>query len=539
MTAIRTIEYTASPSGVKPIAPQDAGVRGEHKATNVVFNLDASLIKPEYKYRFEYVDGFSGFDTTEFVQPVGSTVSILLPVEWTAGGGCGTLRLCIVALDSQSNEEQTIYTFPASLLFAERETGGECNYKKGLSALIAGAGAATDAANEAAESANAAADKVDESVSSANTAAANANRAAASADASAATASAAAGGAQEAKEAADTAASGANTAAEQARTAAASANTAAGTADTAASNANAVAELVVGALVAGSRNLVDAVNWAQTLKGRDTIAKDVEKGKKAFVGPELRGKTLGVIGLGAIGARVANAAVALGMEVLGYDPYISIDAAWSLSRSVQHCVTLGDMLPRCDYLTIHVPYLPTTRHTINAQTLAMCKDGVRVLNFARGELVDNAALLDALNSGKVAQYFCDFPTEELLGVKGVCCTPHLGASTPESETNCAVMAAAELSDYLKNGNISHSVNLPDVSQPRVGGRRICIIHKNAPGAISAITSILTEAHLNIENMVNKGKKDVAYTLLDVTGNVTDDLAVKLGAIEPAIRVRVL
>lgn len=300
-----------------------------------------------------------------------------------------------------------------------------------------------------------------------------------------------------------------------------------------------MAELVVGALVAGSRNLVDAVNWVQTLKGRDTIAKDVEKGKKVFVGPELRGKTLGVIGLGAIGARVANAAVALGMEVLGYDPYISIDAAWSLSRSVQHCVTLGDMLPRCDYLTIHVPYLPTTRHTINAQTLAMCKDGVRVLNYARGELVDNAALLDALNSGKVAQYFCDFPTEELLGVKGVCCTPHLGASTPESETNCAVMAAAELSDYLKNGNITHSVNLPDVSQPRVSGRRICMIHKNTPGAISAITGVLTEAHLNIENMVNKSKKDVAYTLLDVTGNVTGDLAVQLRAIESAIRVRVL
>ena len=174
-------------------------------------------------------------------------------------------------------------------------------------------------------------------------------------------------------------------------------------------NANAVAELVVGALVAGSRNLVDAVNWAQTLKGRDTIAKDVEKGKKAFVGPELRGKTLGVIGLGAIGARVANAAVALGMEVLGYDPYISIDAAWSLSRSVQHCVTLGDMLPRCDYLTIHVPYLPTTRHTINAQTLAMCKDGVRVLNYARGELVDNAALLDALNSDAVTMAFAWHP----------------------------------------------------------------------------------------------------------------------------------
>ena len=251
MTAIRTIEYTASPSGVKPIAPQDAGVRGEHKATNVVFNLDASLIKPEYKYRFEYVDGFSGFDTTEFVQPVGSTVSVLLPVEWTAGGGCGTLRLCIVALDSQSNEEQTIYTFPASLLFAERETGGECNYKKGLSALIDSAGKATDAANEAAESANAASDKVDEAVSSANAATANANRAAASADASAAMANAAASGAQEAKEAADTAASGANTAAEQARTAAASANTAAGTASTAASNANAVADAVQAKLDAG------------------------------------------------------------------------------------------------------------------------------------------------------------------------------------------------------------------------------------------------------------------------------------------------
>ena len=304
-------------------------------------------------------------------------------------------------------------------------------------------------------------------------------------------------------------------------------------------NANAVAELVVGALVAGSRNMVDAVNWAQTLKGRDTIAKDVEKGKKQFVGPELRGKTLGVVGLGAIGARVANAAVALGMEVLGYDPYISIDAAWSLSRSVQHCVTLSDMLPRCDYLTIHVPYLPTTRHTINAQTLAMCKEGVRVLNFARGELVDNAALLDALNSGKVAQYFCDFPSEELLGVKGVACTPHLGASTPESETNCAVMAAAELSDYLINGNITHSVNLPDVSQPRIHGKRICIIHKNEPGAISAITGILTKARLNIENMVNKGKKDVAYTMLDVTGEVTDTLADELRGIDAAIRVRIL
>ena len=304
-------------------------------------------------------------------------------------------------------------------------------------------------------------------------------------------------------------------------------------------NANAVAELVVGALVAGSRNMPDAVNWAQGLKGSPTLAKDVEKGKKQFVGPELRGKVLGVIGLGAIGAKVANAAVALGMEVLGYDPYISIDAAWSLSRSVQHCVSLADMLPRCDYLTIHVPYMPSTKHTINAQTLNLCKDGVRVLNFARGELVDTAAMLAALENGKAAQYFCDFPSEELLSVKGVYCTPHLGASTPESETNCAVMAAAELSDYLKNGNISHSVNLPDVSQPRAGGRRVCVIHKNEPGVISAITGVLTSASLNIENMVNKSRKDVAYTMIDVTGNLDPALAGKLAAAGSVIRVRIL
>ena len=304
-------------------------------------------------------------------------------------------------------------------------------------------------------------------------------------------------------------------------------------------NANAVAELVVGALVAGSRNMPDAVNWAQGLKGSPTLAKDVEKGKKQFVGPELRGKVLGVIGLGAIGAKVANAAVALGMEVLGYDPYISIDAAWSLSRSVQHCVSLADMLPRCDYLTIHVPYMPSTKHTINAQTLNLCKDGVRVLNFARGELVDTAAMLAALENGKAAQYFCDFPSEDLLGVKGVYCTPHLGASTPESETNCAVMAAAELSDYLKNGNISHSVNLPDVSQPRAGGRRVCVIHKNEPGVISAITGVLTSASLNIENMVNKSRKDVAYTMIDVTGNLDPALAGKLAAAGSVIRVRIL
>ena len=304
-------------------------------------------------------------------------------------------------------------------------------------------------------------------------------------------------------------------------------------------NANAVAELVIGALVSGSRNVPDAVQWAQGLKGSATLAKDVEKGKKQFVGPELRGKTLGVIGLGAIGARVANAAVALGMEVLGYDPYISIDAAWSLSRSVQHCVTLGDMLPRCDYLTIHVPYLPSTKNTINAQTLALCKEGVKLLNYARGELVNTDALLEALDTGKVSGYMTDFPSEAILGRPGIVCTPHLGASTPEAEDNCAVMAAAELSDYLKNGNIAHSVNMPEVHQPRAGGKRICIIHKNEPGMISQITALTTEAGLNIENMVNKSKKNMAYTMLDATGAVDARLSEKLSSIPAVIRVRIL
>ena len=305
-------------------------------------------------------------------------------------------------------------------------------------------------------------------------------------------------------------------------------------------NSNAVAELAIGGLVLASRNLAPALAWAAGLKGQgDAVGALVEKGKSQFVGPELRGKSLGVIGLGAIGVKVANDAVHLGMDVYGYDPYISIDAAWSLSRSVQHCVTLGDMLPRCDYLTVHVPYLPTTRHTINAQTLAMCKDGVRVLNFARGELVDNAAILGALEQGKVATYVTDFPCEELLGVPGVVALPHLGASTPESEDNCAVMAAEEIADYLLNGNIANSVNLPNVSQPRAAGRRICVIHKNEPGLISAITTVTTQAGLNIENMVNKSKKDMAYTMLDATGPVSRDLEQQMAAIPAVVRVRIL
>ena len=305
-------------------------------------------------------------------------------------------------------------------------------------------------------------------------------------------------------------------------------------------NANAVKELVLCGLLLSSRDIIGGANWVKTLAGNgDQISALAEKGKSNFAGPEIAGKTLGVIGLGAIGSRVANCAIELGMEVYGYDPYISIDAAWNLSSQVHHCVNLNDMLPLCDYITIHVPYLPTTKDTINAQTLALCKDGVKILNYARGELVNTEALLDAMETGKVSGYMTDFPSEAILGKPGIVCTPHLGASTPEAEDNCAVMAAKELSDYLKNGNITHSVNMPEVNQPRAGGKRICIIHKNEPGMISQITALTTEAGLNIENMVNKSKKNMAYTMLDATGAVDAKLSEKLSAIPAVIRVRIL
>ena len=307
-------------------------------------------------------------------------------------------------------------------------------------------------------------------------------------------------------------------------------------------NARSVMELTLCGLLLGSRDVVGGMEWVKSIAGTPDVAKQVEKGKSQFAGHEILGKSLGVIGLGAIGAKVANDALNLGMEVYGYDPYLSVDAAWNLSQHVHHCLNLGDMLPKCDYITIHVPYLPTTKGTINAQTLAACKEGVRVLNFARGELVDNAAMLAALENGHVAVYCTDFPTEELLGVPGVVCTPHLGASTPEAEDNCAVMAAAEISDYLKNGNIVHSVNMPEVSQPRSGGKRVCVIHRNEPGMISSITNITTEAGLNIENMVNKSKKEMAYTMLDVSGMnaaTTAQIVEKLNAVPQVIRVRVL
>ena len=305
-------------------------------------------------------------------------------------------------------------------------------------------------------------------------------------------------------------------------------------------NSNAVAELAIGGLVLASRNLAPALAWAAGLKGQgDAVGALVEKGKSQFVGPELRGKSLGVIGLGAIGVKVANDAVHLGMDVYGYDPYISVEAAWNLSRSVIRCVNLNDIITKCDYITLHLPLNNQTRGFLNATTLAGCKPGVRVLNFARGELVDNAAILGALEQGKVATYVTDFPCEELLGVPGVVALPHLGASTPESEDNCAVMAAEEIADYLLNGNIANSVNLPNVSQPRAAGRRICVIHKNEPGLISAITTVTTQAGLNIENIVHNIKKDNALHTLDTTCPVSRDLEQQMAAIPAVVRVRIL
>ena len=306
-------------------------------------------------------------------------------------------------------------------------------------------------------------------------------------------------------------------------------------------NANAVKELVLAGLLLTSRKIVPAIEWAKTLKGKgDEVAKLVEKGKGAFVGPEISGKTLGVIGLGAIGILVANAAKSLGMEVYGYDPYLSVEAAWGLSRSVQHARTLDEIYAACDYITVHVPLTPDTKNMICAESVAKMKDGVRILNFARGELVNSADILTALGSGKVSAYATDFPNDELIGADGVIAIPHLGASTPESEDNCAVMAASELIDYLENGNIRNSVNLPAVSMPRdPSSARICIVHRNVPNTISLLSGALADKGINIENMQSKSKKDYAYTILDVTGEVTDSTSENIEKLPEIIKVRII
>ncbi|MBQ9859179.1 MAG: phosphoglycerate dehydrogenase [Clostridia bacterium] len=306
-------------------------------------------------------------------------------------------------------------------------------------------------------------------------------------------------------------------------------------------NANAVKELVLAGLFLSSRKIVDGINWAATLKGEgDAVGKLVEKGKSSYVGPELLGKKLGVIGLGAIGVLVANAAVALGMEVYGYDPYLSVDAAWKLSRHIEHATSLDEIYAECDYITVHVPLVPDTKGMLNEAAFAAMKDGVRILNFSRAGLVDSDAMLAALASGKVARYVVDFPTDEMLGVENVVAIPHLGASTPESEDNCAVMAADELRDYLENGNITHSVNFPDVKVPRVGDTRLCVLHRNVPNILAQISSLVAETGANIESMTNKSRKEYAYTVLDIVGPVAEGIEDAIMNIGDAIlRVRKL
>lgn len=306
-------------------------------------------------------------------------------------------------------------------------------------------------------------------------------------------------------------------------------------------NANAVKELVLTGMLMASRNVVAGVNWAQSLKNEgDSVPALVEKGKAQFNGCELMGKTLGVVGLGAIGALVANDALALGMNVIGYDPYLSVDAAWELSSQVQKATGLETLLGKVDYLTIHVPLLDSTKGMYNAEKFAMMKSGVKIMNFARGELINNADMLAALKSGKVSTYVTDFPTADLLGVDGVIPVPHLGASTDEAEENCAMMASRQLKDFLETGNIVNSVNFPNCVLPlRPNLKRLLIANKNIPNMISEMTSLLAKNGINIYDMLNKSRGDVAYTIIDTEDNVSQDMIDKIGAIDGVKMVRMI
>lgn len=305
-------------------------------------------------------------------------------------------------------------------------------------------------------------------------------------------------------------------------------------------NANGVAELVLGAMLLSSRNLSQASAWVDTLNGMGSeVPKLVEKGKKAFVGHEIRGKKLGVIGLGAIGGLVANDAYNLGMEVLGFDTHLSVDAAWRLSRKIQKAACREQIFAECDVITLHVPLLDETRGIINKDSIATMKDGVMILNFARGELVNTADVIAALESGKISRYVTDFPCQELIGVKNAVLIPHLGASTPESEDNCAAMAAQELDEYLRLGNIKNSVNMPACELPWTGRTRICMIHKNIANMIGRITEIIAADNINISDMINKSRGDIAYTMIDIDSGAEQKLLDDLAGIPDMIRIRVL
>ncbi|MBQ3566272.1 MAG: phosphoglycerate dehydrogenase [Oscillospiraceae bacterium] len=303
-------------------------------------------------------------------------------------------------------------------------------------------------------------------------------------------------------------------------------------------NANAVKELAICALLLASRKITEAAAWAASLKGTPDAPKTVEGGKAKFAGPEIYGKTLGIIGLGAIGGKIANAAVSLGMKVIGYDPYLSVNGAINLSRKVKVTTDINDIYTESDYITLHVPYTADNKNMIDKEQFNMMKDGVRIINLARGELINSESIVKAIADGKVAKYVTDFADDVVLGVEDVIVLPHLGASTPESEDNCAVMAADELMDYIENGNIKNSVNFPNAMM-NATGTKVCILHKNIPNVIAQITTACGDAGLNIDNMVNASKKDYAYTMIDVAGDVTDAVAEKMAAVEGIIKVRVI
>ncbi len=303
-------------------------------------------------------------------------------------------------------------------------------------------------------------------------------------------------------------------------------------------NANAVKELVILGLLLSSRKVTKAVDWCKTIKGEgDNVGKTVEKGKSAFAGPEIKGKTLGVIGLGAIGRLVAEAAVDLGMSVIGYDPYLPENAQLKPGITVNN--NLDEIFPVADYITVHVPLTPDTKHMINAESIAKMKDTVRIMNFARGDLADSDAVINALDEGEMACYVTDFPDAKLIGVDGVIAIPHLGASTPESEENCAEMAAQELIDYLEDGNIKNSVNMPNVFMHRTGKVRVTVIHKNQPNMIATITDTISKDGVNIASFEDKNRGEIAYSIIDCDNDVSDRIANDINAIEGVIRVRVI
>ena len=306
-------------------------------------------------------------------------------------------------------------------------------------------------------------------------------------------------------------------------------------------NANAVKELAICALLLSCRKISDAIVWAKSIAGEgDAIPKMVEKGKGQFVGPELAGKSLGIIGLGAIGAKLANIARSLGMTVYGYDPFITVDAAWQLKTDIRHALSEEEIYTNCDFISMHIPCNDQTRGKFCAETFAKMKDGVRIINLARGELVNDDDMAAALESGKVACYVTDFPNAKTLAMPGAVCIPHLGASTPESEDNCAKMATEQMIEYLENGNIKNSVNFPNVAMERSAGSvRLCVIHRNIPNMISTVYAAMAAKGINIENIISKSKKDFAYTVLDVVGDVSDATLQHLYEVEGIIRVRVI